>query len=150
MTAPVRPKENSLPGYIVGLCFGVAFLYALNRLPQWNVQVLTTGYGGILWAVNVSLAIQIALNLALIFYHPLFFHYLGSAVIAAAAIFGLAVVVQQFPFDFTRIPEVSAAAPWINPAARIVLLAAIAGSAIGVLVNVIKFFVKVFRGDFEG
>ncbi len=144
-----RPKENQLGGYIAGVIFDGGLLYVMNSLPAWKVPFLLGSYGEILWAVNLSLTIQLGLNLALIFYHPLYFHYLGQAIMSAASVLALIVIAQIFPIDLSSVPGIGAL-PWLNLAVRVALIAAAFGSAIGTIVNVVRFFARVFKGEMEG
>lgn len=143
-----RPKENQLGGYIAGVIFGGGLLYVMNNLPAWKVPFLLGSYGEILWAVNLSLTIQLGLNVALMFYHPLYFHYLGQAIMSAAGALALLVVAQVFPIDLSMVPGLGAF-PWINLVARVALIAAAFGSAVGAVVNLVRFFARVFKGEVE-
>jgi len=142
-----RPRENRLGSYIAGVIVDGGLLYVMNSLPAWNVPFLLGSYREILWAVNLSLTVQLGLNVALIFYHPLFFHYLGQAVMSAAGALALVVVARVFPIDLAAIGL--SAFPWINLVARVALLAAAVGSAVGTLVNLVRFFARVLRGEVE-
>jgi len=70
-------RENRLGNYIVGLILDGGLLYVANSLPAWGLPFVLPSYGQILWAVNMSLTVQLGLNIALIFFHPLYFHHLG-------------------------------------------------------------------------
>lgn len=139
-------RENRLSDYIVGLIFDGGLLYVANSLPSWGLPVVLPSYGQILWAVNMSLAAQLGFNIALIFFHPLYLHHLGKAVMSALSAVALAVTAALFPFDLTRVAPLSAL-PWVNLAVRFALFAGAFGGALSAVVNLVRFFVRVFRGE---
>ncbi len=143
-----RPRENQLGGYIAGAIFDGGLLYVMNNLLTWGVPFLLGTYGEILWAVNLSLTIQLGLNIALIFYHPLYFHHLGRSIMSAASAFALVVIARIFPVDLAPVPGL-ASLPWLNLAARVALLVGAVGGAIGAFVHLARFFFRVFRGEVE-
>jgi len=74
-------------------------------------------------AINMSLIVQIALNLVLVFFHPRFFHYCPDR-LQPGQHRVLAWIVYVFPVDF------SSAGGRFNLVFRIVLIIGIVGSAI--------------------
>ena len=65
MSSETRGKPNKLAGYIASIVFNIIFLAILNKVPDWNLSFITESYPNILWAVNLSLGIQIAGNILL-------------------------------------------------------------------------------------
>lgn len=135
-------RPNSPAGYIVSAVLNGVFLWVMHKLPEWKPFFLLPSYDLVLWAIDMSLIVQIALNIVLVFFHPLFFHYLSQAVFSLVGLVASVVILKVFPVDFShRLGE------WANVGFRIVLIVAIVGSAIGVIVNFVRFIKSLFRGE---
>jgi hypothetical protein len=128
----MMPRRR-MSDYIFSVIFNIAFLVVVNKVPDWNIVFITGSYPDILWAVNTSLAVSLAGNLILIFFHPNFFHYLFNAIFAAFAVLATSIILSVFPFDFSQV-----AGDWLNIVVRVTLVVAIVGSAIGIVVNIVK------------
>jgi hypothetical protein len=126
--------------YIFAVIFNIAFLIVVNKIPDWNILFITDSYADILWAVNTSLAVSLAGNLILIFFHPRFLHHLLNAVFSVFAILATSVILSVFPFDFSQLT-----CEWLTIIVRIALIVGIVGSAISVVVNVVKAVGALFR-----
>jgi hypothetical protein len=126
--------------YIFAVIFNIAFLVVVNKVPDWNIQVFTDTFPDILWAVNTSIGVSIAGNLILIFFHSRFLHHLLNAVFSAFGILAVSVILSVFPFDFSEL-----VGEWLNILIRIALIVGIVGSAISVVVNIVKAVGAVFR-----
>lgn len=148
MNERLERRENRMSGYIASLILGGALLWVMNALPSWRVPFLLDSYSRTLPAINLSLWVQIAMNIVLIFYHPRFFHHLGQVVIAGFSIFAIATIAAVFPLDFSSI-VLPATAPTLNLIARLALYIAMGGTAIGAIVHFFKFLGRIFRGEIE-
>ena len=135
----MMPRRR-MTDYIFAVIFNIAFLVVVNKVPDWNIQVFTDKFTDILWAVNTSIGVSIAGNLILIFFHPRFLHHLLNAVFSAFGILAISVILSVFPFDFSEL-----VGEWLNILIRIALIVGIVGSAISVVVNIIKAVGAVFR-----
>ena len=135
----MMPRRR-MTDYIFAVIFNIAFLVVVNKVPDWNIRFITDSFPDILWAVNTSLAVSIAGNLILIFFHPRFLHHLLNAVFSAFGILALSVILSVFPFDFSEL-----VGEWLNILIRIALIVGIVGSAISVVVNIVKAVGAVFR-----
>ena len=146
MSDRVRPDRSSrtprrrMSDYIFAVIFDIAFLVVVNKVPDWNILFITDSFADILWAVNTSLAVSLAGNLILIFFHPRFLHHLFNAVFAAFGILATSVILSVFPFDFSQV-----AGEWLNTVVRIALIIGIVGSVISVVVNIVKAVGAIFR-----
>ncbi len=139
----LKSPPRRISDYIAAVVFDIVFLVVVNKIPDWNIPFITETYPDILWALNTSLAVSIAGNLVLIFFHPRFLHHLLNAVFSGFGILVLAVIVSVFPFDFTNL-----VGEWLTILIRIVLIAGIVGSAVGTVVHLVKAVASVFRtGD---
>jgi hypothetical protein len=135
----MMPRRR-ITDYIFATIFNIAFLVVVNKVPDWNIVFITDSFPDILWAVNTSLAVSIAGNLILIFFHPRFLHHLLNAVFSIFGILVLSVILSVFPFDFSELVD-----EWLNILIRIVLIIGIVGSAIGTVVHVVKAVGAIFR-----
>ena len=73
----MMPRKR-ITDYVFSVIFNIAFLVVVNKVPDWNIAFITDSFPDILWAVNTSVAVSIAGNLILIFFHPRFLHHLFS------------------------------------------------------------------------
>jgi hypothetical protein len=135
----MMPRRR-MTDYIFTVIFNIAFLVVVNKVPDWNIPVITDSFPDILWAVNTSVAVSIAGNFILIFFHPRFLHHLFNAVFSVFGILAASVILSVFPFEFADL-----VGEWLNILIRIVLIVGIVGSAIGVVVNIVKAVRAVFR-----
>ena len=135
----MMPRRR-MTDYIFSVIFNIAFLVVVNKVPDWNIVFIIDSFPDILWALNTYLAVSIAGNLVLIFFHPRFLHHLLNAVFAIFGILATSVMLSIFPFDFSNL-----VGEWLNILIRIALIVGIVGSAIGVVVNIVKAVGAVFR-----
>ena len=135
----MMPRRR-MTDYIFAVIFNIAFLVVVNKVPDWNIPVITDSFPDVLWALNTSIAVSLAGNLILIFFHPRFLHHLLTAVFSVFGILATSVLLSVFPFEFAEL-----VGEWLNILVRIVLIVGIVGSAIGVVVNVVKAVGAVFR-----
>jgi len=135
-------RPNRPAGYIFSAVFNGVLLWVMNQLLVWKPFFLLDSYAQVLWAINMSLIVQIALNLVLVFFHPRFFHYLAQTVFNLVSIVSLAWIVYVFPVDFS-----SRLGDWFNLVFRIVLIIGIVGSAIGGITNFVRFLRALFGAE---
>ena len=135
----MMPRRR-MTDYIFAVIFNIAFLVVVNKVPDWNIVFITDSYPDVLWALNTSIAVSLAGNLILIFFHPRFLHHLLTAVFSVFGILATSVLLSVFPFEFAEL-----VGEWLNILVRIVLIVGIVGSAIGVVVNIVKAIGAVFR-----
>ncbi|UCF96848.1 MAG: hypothetical protein JSV89_16965 [Spirochaetaceae bacterium] len=135
----MMPRKR-MSDYIAGVVFNIIFLVVVNKVPDWNIVFITESFPDILWALNTSLAVSIAGNLVLIFFHPRFLHHLLNAVFSVFGILAISVTLSVFPFDFSDL-----VGDWLTILVRIVLIIGIVGSAIGIVVNIVKAVGAIFR-----
>lgn len=141
-------RETHPANYVASILVNGAFLWVMNALPGWNVPYLLDSYTTVLPAINLSLSVQLSMNLVLIFYHPRFFHHLAQVVTTGFSIYAIAAIARVFPLDFSSIPMPSGA-PSLNLLVRFALFVGIGGLAIGAVVHAFKFLGRIFRGDVE-
>jgi hypothetical protein len=133
---PVNTRRPSVAvrrvGYIVAAAITVGMWFVINQWPGWQqLSFLTDETQDVLWLVNFSLVVSVALNVVYVIHDPVWLKSLGDLVTTSI---GLAVLVrlwQVFPFDFSDY-----SVNW-DGVTRIVLVVAIVGSCIGILVQVV-------------
>ena len=135
----MMPRKR-ITDYVFSVIFNIAFLVVVNKVPDWNIAFITDSFPDILWAVNTSVAVSIAGNLILIFFHPRFLHHLFNAVFAIFGILACSVILSVFPFEFEDL-----VGEWLNILIRIALIVGIVGSAIAIVVNIVKAIGAIFR-----
>lgn len=135
-----KTSPNRISNYIPSVIFNIILLIVLNKIPDWNIVFITSSYPDILRAVNMTLIVHIVGNVILIFIHPLFTHHLANAVFSVFSLIAAWVIFSVFPFDFSEI-----VGAWLNTLIRVCLIIGIAGSAISIVVHVVKAVVAVFK-----
>ena len=135
----MMPRRR-MTDYIFSVIFNIAFLVVVNKVPDWNIGFITAAFPDVLWAVNTSVAVSIAGNLILVFFHPRFLHHLFNAVFAVFGILACSVILSVFPFDFSEL-----VGDWLNILIRIALIVGIVGRAIPTVVTIVKAVGDIFR-----
>ena len=131
-TVARRPSTASRRGgYVVAAVINAVFLWLIHVSPGWDaVPFLTADFQQVLWLIDVSLVVTIALNLLYLIRDPRRLTAAG-AVLTSAIGFAVSVwILQIFPFDFGT----SSFWPVVF---RIALWVAIVGSAIAIVVNLV-------------
>jgi len=135
-----KTPPNRISNYIPSVIFNIILLIVLNKIPDWNIVFITSSYPDILRAVNMTLIVHIVGNVILIFIHPLFTHHLANAVFSVFSLIAAWVIFSVFPFDFSEI-----VGAWLNTLIRVCLIIGIVGSAISIVVHVVKAVVAIFK-----
>jgi hypothetical protein len=130
----VRPSVGARRfGYAIGAGINAVLLYVANNLLEWDVlPFLTEEFGDVLPLLSLSLAIGIVANLLYMVEDGVFVK--SPTQIVSLAV-NLAVAIrmwQVFPFDFSAYDF-----PW-DTLTHVVLAVGIAGTAIGIVVEVAK------------
>ena len=133
-TAARRPSAAARRvGYLVGIVVSVALLVILNGQPGWQaLPFLTSDTSQVIGLVNLSLAVSLSVNVVYLFYDRPWLKSLGDLITSGI---GLAVAIriwQVFPFAF------HSSAAWWSTAIRVLLILAIAGSAISIVVQAVS------------
>lgn len=119
-------------GYLSAAAINVAMWWLLNHWPGWQeLSFLTARTIDVLWLVNLSLGVGVAVNLVYTVKDPPWLRALGELLSAAVGLVAAGRVWQVFPFDFSGYS--------VNWAvlARVALVVAIAGCIIGMLVQLV-------------
>lgn len=132
-------KERSVGAYIAGVVANAIVLFLVNEAPDWNLPFLTDGYTAVLWALNLSILVQIAGNFLLIFLHPRFLHYLAQTVFSVVSLLAIIILAAVFPFDFTFLSG------GINPIVRIAFIIGACATAISAIVNLLRAIGSLLR-----
>jgi hypothetical protein len=120
-------------GYLVAIVVNLILLYVANNLLEWSlVPFLTDEFGQVLWFINVSLLATILVNFVYLVYDPAWFKSLCQIGLGAISLVVSIRMYQVFPFDFSAYQF-----NW-TLTARIVMIAAIVGVALGIVVEIVK------------
>jgi uncharacterized phage infection (PIP) family protein YhgE len=133
-------------GYVLATAITVVGWLVINVWPGWQeLSFLTNETRDVLWLVNFSLAVSVAINLLYAIYDPPWLKSLGDLVATSIGLVVLVRVWQVFPFDFSDYSTNWAAI------ARVILVLSIVGSCIGILVQVVTLRrLAVVGGDSVG
>ena len=118
-----------------------------NTVPLWRQHtqgVVLEDFVRILWAANLSFLVQLAGNVALMFYRPARFAAFVQIFTTSAALLSLIVFCVIFPLDFGQV-----GLPWVDIALRIVLVAGMGGAGIALIVQVLQLALTWRRFEYE-
>jgi hypothetical protein len=120
-------------GYFVALLLEAALLYLLNVRPGWGVlPFLTDDMEQVIGLLNVSIVVGMAANALYLVHDPAWLKALGDLATTGVGIAVLVRFWQVFPFDFG-----DASFDWAL-LARIMIVLGIIGSAIGLVVALVR------------
>ncbi len=111
-------------------------LVFVNTVLLWRHAtngVILSSWVEILWAADLALVVQVIGNVLLAVYRPARLYSFIQAIFAAVSLVSVIVFYVVFPLDFALI-----AGDWLNTVARIVLIVAMAGTAISLVVNLVR------------
>lgn len=118
-------------GYVVAVVINAVLLWLIHVWPGWDaVPFLTADFETVLWLINLSIVVTIALNLIYVVRDPKWLTAAGSIVTTAVGLGAAVRMLQVFPFDFGD----SDVWPVVF---RVLLWVAIVGSVIGIITNVV-------------
>ncbi len=133
MTVP-QSTASRRPGYVVAVLVNAAILVLVNSWPGWQaVPFLTPSTVLVLGAVNASVAVNLAANLLYVVNDTAWFKALGDAVTTSVGLVALLRLWTVFPFDYGSGPV-----DWAL-VTRVVLLVGVVGSAIAIVVALVRF-----------
>lgn len=127
-------KEKTTGDLTASVICNAVFGVAVNTFPLWRQYtqgVVLDDFVRVLWAVNLSLLVQVAGSLSMIFYRPPRFAAAVQILTTAAGLLSLIVFYAVFPLDFSVV-----GVPWLNSLLKVVMIAGMAGAAIGFIVQV--------------
>ncbi len=131
--AVIGKRTTSRIGYAIAVVVNLVLLFVVKNLLAWDwIPFLTDDFEQLLPIVNLSLVVGAGANFAFIFYNAHWFRSVGQIVQNVVSLFVIVVTLKVFPFDFSPYS--------INWAtiARVVLILAAVGVAIGTIAEVVK------------
>lgn len=130
-------KEKKTGEFVGNVIGNVIALIIVNSVPAWRhltAGVVLESWSQILWAANLSLAVQIVGNALLAAWHPRRVVFLVQALCSAAALVSVVVFYHVFPLDFAAV-----GVGWVNTLFRVFLVIGIVGTSIAVVVQGVRF-----------
>jgi len=122
-------------GYAVAVGVNVVLVLVVNNIQQWGLAPwLTDEFGEMLWLINLSLGVSIAVNLAYMAYDEVWFKAATQILVNGIVVVVALVAFQIYPFDFSAY-----AFNW-DLLVRFIIGGAIFGSVIGVITETVKLF----------
>ena len=147
-TAALRGRRGSAsrrPGYAMGIAVNAALLYAGNVWPGWwALPFLTQETRQVIGIVNFSLIAGMVANFACLVIDRPWMKALANLATLGIGLLVLAQLWQVFPFDFSGYTL-----DWAL-VARVVLVAAMAGSAIGIIAQIVALVRSLVGRDGKG
>lgn len=129
-TKPVSRKA----GYFVAIAVNAALIFIFNNLLSWGVPFVTDSISVCLWTINLSLAATLVANGVFLAFDPAWFRHLVQLLLSVIAFAALMTVYVIFPFNFDGVN-------W-EPLARLILVVAMVGTAIGFVVDLVKIVMR--------
>jgi hypothetical protein len=126
-------KTSEFIGAAIGNLIAIAIVNTVLLWHQYTHGVVLDTWINILWAANLSLIVQIVGNIVLAVYRPARAYSLKQAVHSAVGLVSIIVFFVVFPLDFSQI-----GVGWLNTLLKAILIAAMAGTSIGIVVHVAR------------
>ena len=127
------PAAGKRFGYVLAALINVALVYVVHNLLAWEVApFLTADFEEVVPIVTVSLIATAVFNLIYVFYDPRWFRSLSQIGLLGISIAATARMYQVFPFDFSTYEF-----DWAT-LARVVMIIAIVGAAVGIVTEFVK------------
>jgi hypothetical protein len=127
-------RTGEIVAGIIGNILAIVIVNSVLLWRQWTHGVVLESWVDILWAANLSLLVQIAGNLILVFYRPPRVYWLSQALFAAVGLVSLIVFYIVFPLDFSQLVGI-----WLNTLLKIILIIGMIGTLIGFVVQLVRF-----------
>jgi hypothetical protein len=132
-TKPRASRVVRRSGYAAAIAVSVVLWWAVGRLLGWGwPPFLTEDFGTLVPWFRFSLAVDIAFNVAYLYYVPRWFMAVGDAVKAGVNATVACLVLRVFPFDYSAYDF-----NW-ERLTRIVLVVAIVAAWIAVIVGIVR------------
>lgn len=127
-------KESRRRGeFIWSILWALFFLWIVNKVPDWDLNFITSSYHSVLPVLNINLFIQIGGNVLMLFFMiPRLRHFI-KAVIEASSFVALIVIYTFYPFDFR-----ATGYGWLDTILPLILIIALIVTGISVIVHLIK------------
>ena len=136
MSRNQKPSGGRRFGYFISIIIQSGLLYAANNLLSWNIPYLTDDFSQVLWAVNLSLGVNIFIYFTFLFFDRRWFKNLMNALSNVFSFISLYVIRQVFPLELPENLE------GIVKMAMVIILALIALSVLIELANAVKNYRK--------
>lgn len=134
----MKKKENKnqgrIFGYLVSIIINLIILYAINNLLDWKIPALTIDFEKVIIYFNYSLSATILINIIFLTYDRKTFKAFAQMIANLFGIYALYKFFVIFPLNFAE--------QNYDLIARIVVVFAIFGTAIGVIIESIKFILS--------
>jgi hypothetical protein len=132
MTTTVARRPSTAgrrAGYVVAAAINAVLVWLIHVSPGWDATpFLTADFETVLWLVDLSLVVTIALNVLYLIRDPRWLTAAGAVVTTAIGLAAAVRMLNVFPFDFGD----SGFWPVVF---RIALWVAVIGSIIGIMAN---------------
>jgi hypothetical protein len=133
-------RDKRTAGTYIATVIANAILFVIiNKIPDWNLRFVTAEYPAVLWALNLSVLAQVAVNAVLIFFHPHVLHYTARIALGIPSLLAVIILITVFPFDLSYLFS------FANTLLRIIFYIGLVGTVIGMIVDTFKLIGGVFR-----
>ncbi len=126
-------RTGELVGSVIWNIIAIVFVNSVLLWRQYTHGVVLESWAEILWAANLSFAVQAAVSLALSFYRPAWLYSFLQLIATAAGLVSVIVFFVVFPLDFSVV-----VGSWLNTLVKILLIVGIGGTSIGLIVWLVR------------
>jgi hypothetical protein len=139
---PLAPRRRSSEaiGTIVGNSLALLLINTHEVWRPWTLGVVTEQWAQAVATMNLACAVGIAGSALVLMFRSRALPLLVGCALAAASLASAAVVYTVFPFDFGAL-----AMAWFDPVMRMILLIGLVGTAIGLVVRIVRLIVGLVR-----
>lgn len=135
-------QSSRMVGHAITVFFNVGLLFLVNIYPGWQTEtVLTPATREVLGWVNLSMLVNIVVNLAYFYADPKWFRTLGDLLVAGIGFGAVLRVWQVFPFDISG--------TWYSTV-RVILVVATIGTAIAAFLLLARLVGIILSGGWTG
>jgi len=139
-----RPDDANKGSYIGGMIASLVMVWVVNSIPGWNLFFITAEFAAIVKILTTIFFLQAGGYVFLLFYGKLFMHFIIRIAQDSIGIWGLSILIRQFPFDFSTIgPE------WLNLGFKILLGVGIFGTVVSIISNTVKLIRHPLENDIK-
>jgi hypothetical protein len=128
-----QKKTGELMWAVICNAIGIVLVNSVMAWRHLTQGVILESWVEILWAANLSLMVQLAGNLILIFYRPPAMAVFMNVVFSAASLVSMIVFYIVFPINFAVL-----VGTWLNTVIKVLIVVGMGGACIALIVNLVR------------
>jgi hypothetical protein len=97
-----KPHRNRRQNYVGNIIWNLIWLFIVNKVPDWHLSFINDHYLAVLWALNMSIVVQIGGNILMFLLDFRLIRNLCRIIMEAAGFLVLIILYYIYPFDFSN------------------------------------------------